>query len=106
MGFNDLLASGDQTVRAVLGGSVTYTPGVGEAVTVTGVFDDIYVEATVVGEAGVASSGPQVFLTLSDLSSDPELDKDATVTIEGVEYKPWLVKPDGTGGVLLLLHEV
>ena len=105
MGFTDLLAVGDQHVRRKLGGAITYTPGVGAPVEVDGVFDAAHVHVDL-GEPGVSSQGPAVFLTLADLPSDPDLDGAATVTVAGVTYTPHTVKPDGTGAVVLLLHRV
>lgn len=106
MGFADLMASlVDPTVRQKLGGSVTYTPGVGAAVVVDGVFDAAHVQLDL-GEPGVSTQGPAVFLTLADLPSNPETDEDAMVTVAGVTYTPHTVKPDGLGGVLLLMHRV
>lgn len=87
------------------GGSVTYTPGAGAAVAVRGVFDALYVKVDA-GNTGVSSSGPAVFLTLSDLPSDPSDDLSARVTVAGTEYKVREAQPDGVGGVHLLLQEV
>lgn len=101
-----LLAQVDSSVLASpLAQEVTYTSGAGAGVTVRGVFDAIYVKAGA-GEVGVSSAGPAVFLRLSDLSSNPETDLTARVTVDAVEYMWREVQPDGQGGVLLLLHEV
>lgn len=101
-----LLAQVDSAVLASpLAQEVTYTSGVGAAVTVRGIFDALYVKADV-GEVGVSSAGPAVFARLADLSSDPETDLAARVTVDAVEYQWREVQPDGQGGVLLLLHEV
>ena len=105
MGFAELLAMVDVPVRERLGGDVIYTPAVGDPVTVSGIFDAAYVRVDL-GEPGVSSSGPAVFLTLDDLPSDPKADTAATVTVGGVAYLPHTVEPDGIGGVLLHLHEV
>lgn len=88
-----------------LGGPVTYTPGVGAAVDVRGVFDALYVKVDA-GNTGVSSSGPAVFLRLSDLPSDPSDDVAARVTVAGTQYKVREAEPDGIGGVHLLLQEV
>lgn len=103
MAFSDLLAVGDRIVREILGETITYTPGAGAAVAVPGVFDADYVRVDV-GNPGVSSSGPAVFLTLTDLPTDPDTDTAATITRAGVTYTAHEVKPDGLGGVLLLLH--
>lgn len=86
------------------GGPVTYTPGVGATVNVRGVFDALYVKVDA-GNAGVSSSGPAVFLRLSDLPSDPSDDLSARVTVGVTEYKVREAQPDGMGGVHLLLQE-
>lgn len=106
MSFTDLLAKTDQTVRQKLGGTVTYTPGVGVAVEIDGVFDAAFQLATPEYEPGVATKGPAVFLTLADLPSDPSADRAARVTVDGTAYKVHVAEPDGQGGVLLKLHKV
>jgi len=87
------------------GGPVIYTPGMGAAVNVRGVFDAIYVKVDA-GNTGVSGSGPAVFLRLSDLPSDPSDDVSARVTVAAVEYKVREAEPDGMGGVRLLLQVV
>lgn len=93
---------GDITVRDILGGDITYTPGAGSAVSVRGIFDAAYVRVDI-GQAGVSSAGPAVFLRVEDLPTDPETDS-ATVTVGAVEYEIRECQKDGQGGVLLLLH--
>lgn len=103
MDFVAHLQRTDETTRDILGGLVTYTPGVGTAVDVQGIFDAAHVRVDA-GEAGVTSAGPAVFLRLSELPSDPEVDGNARVAVSGTEYTPWSVEKDGQGGVLLRLH--
>ena len=103
MDFAALLAVADDATQVHLGGPVTYTPGAGAPVDVRGIFDQAYVDAQS-GDAEVSTSGPAVFLTLADLPTDPTADESATVTVNGVTYSPFLVKPDGLGGVRLRLH--
>lgn len=106
MGFREILAAGDQALRALTGDDVTFSPAVGSPVEVRGVFSERYVRtSTTPGEAGVSTTGPAVFLRLDDLPSDPS-DTDAQVTIAGVTYSAHEVEPDGLGGVLLFLHKV
>jgi hypothetical protein len=104
MTFSALLAVADRTALKHLGGPVRYTSSAGQAVDVTGIFDAAYVQAEA-GQAGVSTTGPAVFLTLADLTSNPSADK-ATITVDGVTYRPREAQPDGQGGVLLLLHRV
>lgn len=103
MGFSALLASADRSVRGILGDAVTYTPSAGSPVSVKGIFDSAYVRADV-GDPGISTSGPALFVTLADLPADPETDYGATVTVGAVVYQVHEVKPDGQGGAVLLLH--
>ena len=105
MVFTDLLVTADVAVRDTLGGTVTYTPTVGVATDVVGIFDAVYVRVDL-GNPGVSSQGPSVWLILDDLPSDPYTDTTATVTVDGVTYSAHEVQPDGLGGVRLLLHKV
>lgn len=105
MSFASLLAAADVSVREILGGDIVYTPTVGVAVTVRGVFDAAYVRVDL-GQPGAASVGPAVFLTLADLPSNPETDTTATVTVSGSTYTAHEVQPDGLGAVRLLLSKV
>lgn len=105
MGFAELLAAVDRTARRQLGCPVVYTPGAGSPVTVNGIFDRTYVRDDL-GTPGVATSGPAVFLTIADLTSNPITDAAATVTIAGLTYTCHEPQPDGMGGVILLLHLV
>ncbi len=101
MGFNALLAVSDGFVTETLGEEVTYTPESEDAVSVFGVFDEAYVLVEA-GDSGVSSSGPAIFFRLSDLPTTP--DKSETITRNGVTYRARTIKPDGIGGVILLLH--
>lgn len=105
MGFDAHLAVVDRHALAVLGGPVTYTPGLGAPASVTGIFDAVYQLADA-GPQGVSSAGPAVFLMLADLPTDPQTDTAATVTVNGGTYKQAEVKKDGKGGVLIRLFEV
>jgi hypothetical protein len=108
VGFADALTAADIAVRGQLGeAALTYTPTVGSPVSVAGVFDDAYVLAAAgPGVVGVASTSPAVFLTLADLPSDPTTDLTATVTRGAKVYEIHEPKPDGLGGILLLLHQI
>lgn len=107
MDFADALASADVLVRQKLGGDVTYTPGEGEAVTVSGIFTAPHTNVDL-GEqgGGINTVAPTLFLTLEDLPSNPRTDAEARVTVSGVDYR-WdtnSAEPDGMGGILLRLH--
>ena len=106
MAFTDLMAVADSTIRQQLGGPVVYTPGVGVAVTVRGIFTAPHTQVDVGDQGGgVSTVSPTVFLTLADLPSDPKADTAARVTIAGATYQAHDVHPDGMGGALLLLHK-
>ncbi len=107
MGFADLMAVADRSVRQKLGGSVTYTPTVGAAVVVDGIFTASHTNVDEGNEGGgVSTVAPTCFLTLDDLPSDPKTDTTARLTVAGVDYSWHDVQPDGMGGALLLLHRV
>ncbi len=99
------MAAVDRVVTGRTGDPVIYTPGSGPAVEVVGVFDANFVKLDE-GTAGMASQWPVVWLILADLPSDPTEDIQATVTIDGVEYRFHEIQPDGLGSVRLLLSEV
>jgi hypothetical protein len=104
--FADLVADIDRAAQAELGGEpVIYRPAVGDEVQPIGIFDAQYVLAQGDAEAGVEAAGPAVFLRLSDLPVDPELDE-PTLTIDGIGYRVTARKPDGIGGIVLLLRAV
>jgi hypothetical protein len=103
VGFSELLANADRAVRDVLGQAVTYAPGSGDPVEATGVFDKVYVRVDL-GQPGVSSSGPAVFLSLADLPVGAPTDRNAVLTIDGTDYTIHEIQPDGQGGAVFLLH--
>lgn len=103
MSFTELLATADSLALDALGQEVTYTSGVGAVATPLGIFDEQY-QRVDLGEAGVQSTGPAVFVQLADLSSDPETDTTATVTVSGTTYEITEVQKS-KGGIRLLLKE-
>jgi len=106
MGFADHMELVDRDVRQLLGeDEITYTPGVGEAVVVSGIFDANY-QHVELGEPGIASVGPAVFLTLADLPSHPKTDTAARITRASATYKVHTAEPAGMGSILLRLHKV
>lgn len=104
MDFNSLISVASDATLTHLGEDVTYTPTVGAAASVRGVFDASFQRADV-ATPGVASSGPAIFLRLSDLPSDPETDTTATVTVSGTAYRTVSCEKDGRGMVVVHLHE-
>lgn len=104
MAFADLVARIDRSVQRKLGDdSIIYQPDGGDPVPVTGVFDAAYVLVQGGANAGVESSAPAVFLILSDLPVNPE-DDDPTLTIGGIDYRVAERRPDGKGGIVLVLR--
>ncbi len=102
MSFADLITSTDSAVRAHLGGvSAIYTPEVGDAATVSGIFDEQYVMSKP-GEAGAEQVGPALWVTLADLPADPRTEN-PTITIAGVIYTVKERPTDGFGGTIRLL---
>lgn len=104
MAFSDLLANVDRVVLSSFGDPVTYFPADGDPVELTGVFDAEYVRPEL-GQPGVSTVSPAVFIRLSDLPGlDPVVDTQALVQINGLNYRIWEAKPDGQGGIYLILH--
>ena len=105
MAFDELVARMDRTALTVFGESVpvVYAPELGDAVSVSGIFDAQYVLAKGDAEAGVETAGPAVFFRLEDLPVDPEEDE-PTLTIRGVAYSVTERRPDGMGGIVLALR--
>jgi hypothetical protein len=113
MSFANLIARVDRIAMDVFGDkdangdpvSITYAPAVGASVPVIGIFDEQYVLAKGTAYAGVEALGPAVFLRLEDLPLDPE-DDDPVITIRGNEYSVVERRPDGLGGIVLVLRFV
>lgn len=104
--FADLVADVDRAALAALGGEpVLYRPAGGDPAPIVGIFDAQFVLAQGDAEAGVEAAAPAVFFRLSDLPTDPELD-DPTLTIGGRDYRVIQRKPDGFGGIVLVLRQV
>ena len=103
MDFSALVNVVDRSVQRHLGDEVLYTSGAGVSRQVRGVFDRVY-QRPDMGEPGVSSSSPSVFLLLADLPTDPSDDVAATVTVAGITFEVAEAEPDGKGGVQLLLH--
>lgn len=104
MDFGAALARADRATVDHLGDEITYSPGTGSPVTVSGHFDALYRREDA-SQAGVATTGPAVFLLLEDLPSDPATDAGVTVTVAATLYRPAGVEKDGKGGVVIRLHE-
>lgn len=103
MAYADLVAAADRAAQTNLGGvSVTYAPAVGAPVVVQGLFDERFVVVPADANLGVEQIAPAVFLRVSDLPADPDVD-DPTLTIAGRTYSVRERQRDGMGGIRLLL---
>ncbi len=104
--FAALVLQMDRAATAHLGGQpVIYAPETGAPVTISGVFDELYVLAKGEPDTGVGVLGPAVFLRLEDIPVDPEVD-DPILTIGGLDYEVIERRPDGLGGIVLPLRRV
>lgn len=103
MSFADLLQGADAKVHERLGDSCVYAPSSGPEVTLPCVYDAAYVLSEPRGP-GISSSAPAVFVRAEALPAGWEPDVEAAVTRAGVTYRIFEAKPDGQGGVLLILH--
>ena len=106
--FAELVEQADRAVQRALGGdSMTYSPANAAPFPVTGIFDPRYVLAKGDAHAGVEATAPAVFLRLDDLlPSDPEAEDRATIAVRGNIYSVREARPDGIGGVVLVLRRV
>jgi len=104
--FEDAVLAADRAAMSLLGGQlVIYAPAVGAPVTITGIFDKVFVLAKGDAKGGVEASGPAVFFRREDLPVDPEVD-DPTLTIGGVAYRVIERMPDDIGGIVLALRSI
>jgi hypothetical protein len=109
MSFAAHLTTMDQNVVNLLEGgeTISYRSGAGVSVSVLGIFEASYEFLATGGEgAGVSSFQPALFVALSQLNSDPRLDKRAIVTVDGQEYKVASADGDGRGHAILRLHRL
>ncbi len=83
------------------GVEATYTPNVGAAITVVGVFDDAYL-AVQAGEIPVAGSQPQLVYETAKIATPPVYGE--RLTVNGQDYTIVGVHPDGTGTTTLILE--
>lgn len=101
--FALLVEQMDRAAQANLGAvAVSYQPVGGDPVTLSGIFDAQYVLVRGSAMAGVESTAPAVFLRVSDLPADPD-DDDPTVSVGGTSYRVAERRPDGIGGIVLVL---
>lgn len=84
------------------GVSATITPVGGQAATVSGIFDNDYIEVDTGGNVGFALLQPRFLCQTSSVSTVTE---DATVVISAVTYKVKVAKQDGTGMTELILEK-
>ena len=83
------------------GTSLTYTPSGGSASTIKGIINDEF-QLVDVGEVGVESSMPVLTVRSSDVSGIAQGDD---FTIDSVNYKSKIIRPDGTGITEIVLQK-
>lgn len=84
------------------GVSATYTPVGGQASTISGIFDNDYIEVDTGGNVGFAVLQPRFLCQTSSVSTATE---NATLVISSTTYKVKIVKPDGVGMTELILEK-
>ena len=85
------------------GVSATYTPSTGGASsTISGIFDNDYIEVDTGGNVGYALLQPRFLCRTTDVST---VNENATLVIATVTYRVKIVKPDGTGMTELILEK-
>lgn len=99
MSFRDLEAAVLGICNTTFGTPVTYTPIVGSAVSINGVFDNAYIEVN-----GVSSLKPVLRIKLADLALSPA--KGDLALINAVSYRILSSEADSYGGSLLVLQKV
>ncbi|MGA0081655.1 MAG: head-tail joining protein [Sedimenticolaceae bacterium] len=87
---------------ADFGEAVTYTVQGGSAATITGIFDNQYVEVDAGGEVGFAVQQPRLTVRTADVPNCTEGD---TFVVGGVTYLSRIVQDDGTGITLVALEK-
>jgi predicted permease len=90
----------------VFGEPVQYTPAVGTAFQVTGIFDEAYKEVDLAGGMGVTTVMPVVGVRLSQFSNLPKQGDQLTILRTAATYAVKEVRPDSHGSVLLMLNYV
>lgn len=83
------------------GDAATYTPLVGAAVTVNGIFDNPQASRTVTENMDITAPSPQFVCRTSDLPSVAEGD---AIAIRSVNYTIRAVLTDGTGVTTLMME--
>ena len=87
---------------ADFGVSITYTVQGGSAATITGIFDNQYVEVDSGGEVGFAVQQPRLTVRTADVPNCTEGD---TFVVNSVTYLSRIVQDDGTGITLIALEK-
>lgn len=86
---------------ADFGQLATFTHGA-TTTTITGIFDNDFIQVDMGGSVGVALQEPKFFVRSADVSSAVE---DDTLVTDGVTYKIKVVQADGTGMTVLVLEK-
>lgn len=92
---------------ADFGVSATLRPQIGEAATVTGIFDNDAVLVTGDGGAQVQTQAPVFTARTADLTAlaAGEIRQDDEIAIDGITYRVVAPRHDGTGMTVLVLEK-
>lgn len=103
MAFSDLADLVQLACKDTFGQIVEYRPTVGDAVSITAVFDRVWTEVEPASGLAVSTNDPTLGLDLSDLSAAPA--QGDNVVISGTDlYEIVDYQEDGHGWVVLKLH--
>ena len=88
------------TSKTAFGGDVTYTLAGGASKVIEGVFDNAYLAAQGLGDAGVGTSSPAITVLSSDVVG---VSRGDTVVVGGTTYYVVEPQPNGSGLTVLIL---
>ena len=91
-------------LMSVFGESITYSPAIGSAFPISGIFDEAYHDVDLAGGMGVTSAQPVVGVRLSEFLTQPQQDDVLTVIRTGETFKVKEVRIDGHGSAKLMLN--
>jgi hypothetical protein len=94
-------ASDRAALLADFGVQCVWTPSGGDPATITGIFDNEYLQAEAGGTQGFAMRSAKVLVRTSDIPGAADGD---AMTIDGNNYILRIVMPDGTGMTDLFLE--
>ena len=87
------------------GVAVTYFPQAGSSFATRGVFVDEHTEHDETGNSGISTVSPMMDVQLSEMDAAPQIDDELVIDDTGQRYLVLDPRPDGQGGVRLMLQE-